>query len=410
MMHLEGRSLVRRRVFRLQPGHVPALLAALAALAACEPALAQLTLSTEADVQHEESSNVFDLSPGQLPPATYGTTQRSDSYNAYGGSVNASYDWSRQNLNLNLDVHEFRYDRFSDLDHDEYKLNGAWNWKAGELFEGVLGIYRTRSMVAFYDLVGTELSVQTTQSENASVRIKVTPDWRVEAGASTSDSDSPRTGEPNLSLRETGTTAALKYTGAAGLAAGISASYTDGQYKGADSSLEPSYHQSTAQFVATYTLTNAEIVDFGAGYTSRVSADGLDNISGTTGTLSLQKDLTGKTSFKLSLSRAVNSYITNTGSEIDSSAGLSFNWQATFRIAVSPSYTYTYSELPRQGLDGADRLDHFRTFQLNIDYKMRDWLEFRPFARWETRTSDLIGAPYSASIFGINAYVRWQNR
>jgi hypothetical protein len=414
MMKLEGRTaLIARRVLRLGPGP---MLALLAALPACEPAFAQLTISTEADVQHQESSNVFDLPPGQSPTG-YGSTSRSDSFNAYGGSINASYDWSRQNLDVNLDAHEFRYDRFTDLDHDEYKLNGTWNWKAGDIFEGSVGIYRTRSMVAFYDLVGpglpaqtagTELSVQTTQSENASLAIKVTPDWRIEAGASNSDSDSPRTGEPNLSLRETGTTGALKYTGEAGLAAGVSASYSDGQYKGTDGSLEPSYHQSSAQFVATYSLTQSEIVNFAAGYTSRNSADGLDDTSGATGSLSYQRDLTGKTSFKLSVSRGINSYITTTGSEIDSSAGLSLNWQATYKIAVSPSYTYTYSDLPRQGLNGADRLDHFRTFQINIDYKMRDWLEFRPFARWETRTSDLVGAPYSADIFGINAYIRWQ--
>ncbi len=391
---------------RLRPWSAPALCAALLAPSI---APAQLALTTAAVIEHQESSNIFDLSPGAAPATANGDTQRSDSFTAYGGSLTSTYGWGRQNLTFIIDGHEYRYEHFTGLDHDEYKVSGDWEWQAGSIFDGTIGVTRNRQMVAFSSFVGTALSVQTNQVEHASMNIRVMPEWRIETGASSSNSDSPRPGMPNLSLREDTGTAALRYTGYAGLSTGISGRYTDGSYSGADTTLEPSYHESAAQVVATYSLNPTSNFDFAAGYTRRQSTVAFDRNSGFTGLVSYQRHLTGKTSFKLQLSRSINSYITNTGSEIDSAATFTLSWQATHKIAVSSSYSYTYSELPRQGLNNADRLDHFRIAQLNFDYRPRNWLELQPYARWETRTSDTPGAPYSASVYGISATVRWQN-
>jgi len=392
---------------------------------------ATTTLSVSGDYQHQSNSNIWDLAPGAPPVFHPNDPKRGDSYNSYGGSLAAGFIWSRQSITFNIDGHEYQYQHFSDLNHQEYKLGGDWNWAIGPVLDGSIGINRSRDMVPFYDYIGTQigapqpnaavLSIQTTQAEHARFNIRVGADWRLETTVSTSKSNSPRPGLPNLTLREDTGQEAIKYTGQAGLTAGVGATYIRGTYSGADQAadpnflpvgaqvIDPHYHQVGAQVTASYSLNPASGLDAAGGYSKRTSANGIDNLSGLTGSLAYRRALTAKTRVKLELSRVLNSYITNAGSEIDTLGTVQIDWEATRKIGVSARYSYTYSELPRQGLAGEDRVDHFRIAQIGVNYKPFRWLEVGPYARWETRTSGLSTFEYSTNIYGINAYLRWAN-
>ncbi len=377
-------------------------------------ALAQLKFTTQANVEYESNSNIFDLAPGLTPPAALGTTQRSDSYVAYGAGATVNYTLSQQVFTFQVQGSQYQYSRFTELNHDDYKLGGDWEWKFGPLFDGSLAVNRDRQMVAFADFVTAQtspqsyqLSLQTDQNEHFIGNFHISPEWTLQGGATDSRSDSPRPGLPNLSLTENSGMAALKYGGVAGLQFGIAGQYSTGSYSGDITNLDPNYHETAEQLVATYTVSPQSTFDFAIGDSKRSSVNGLDNLSGVTGHLSLQRALTGKTSIKLQISRAINSYITDTGSEIDTTGSAQLTYEATRKITVNANYSYTYSDLPNQGLLASDRIDHFQTTEVTIDYQITKWLDFQPYCRFQTRTSDLPGAQYSADIYGIRAHVNW---
>jgi Putative beta-barrel porin 2 len=370
-------------------------------------ALAQLKYTTQANVQYEDNSNVFDLAPGVAPPTAQHTTERGDEFVAYGAGATVNYTLSQQIFSLQIAGSEYQYNRFTELNHDDYKLGADWEWKIGPLFDGSIAVNRDRQMVAFSDFIGTQLLLQTDQNEHLIANFHVSPDWVIQGSGTSSRSDSPRPGLPNLSLMEDSEGAALKYGGVAGLQFGLSATYANGTYAGGDTALDPNYHQTAEQVVATYTISPQSTLDFALGESDRSSINGIDNLSGVTGHLSLNRALTGKTSIKLLISRAINSYITNSGSEIDTTGSLSVNYEATRKISIKASYNYTYSDLPNQGLMGADRIDHFQTSEVTIDYQVTRWFEMQPYARFQTRTSDLPGAQYSANVYGVRAHVNW---
>jgi hypothetical protein len=370
-------------------------------------ALAQLKFTTQANVQYEDNSNVFDLAPGLAPPAAEHTSERGDSYVAYGAGATVNYSLSQQVVTLQVSGSEYQYNRFTELNHNDYKLGADWEWKIGQLFDGSIAVNRDRQMVAFSDFIGTQLQLQTDQNEHLVANFHLSPEWVIQGLGTSSRSDSPRPGLPNLSLMEDSEGAAVKYGGVAGLQFGVSAQYTNGSYAGSVTDLDPNYHQTAEQLVATYSISPQSTLDFALGESNRSSINGLDNLSGVTGHLSLNRSLTAKTSIKLLISRAINSYITNSGSEIDTTGSAQISYEATRKITINANYGYTYSDLPNQGPFGADRIDHFQNTEVTIDYQITRWLDVQPYARFQTRTSDLPGAQYSADIYGVRAHVNW---
>ncbi len=89
--------------------------------------------------------------------------------------------------------------------------------------------------------------------------------------------------------------------------------------------------------------------------------------------------------------RAVNSYLTNAGSELDTSAGATVNWQATYRLLVRADYSYMYSRFPLTPVGSAlvDRLDHYQTGKIDVTYQVLRWLSIRPYVRYESRHTNV---------------------
>lgn len=372
-------------------------------------------LTVQADEQHDTNSNVFDLPPGAVSGLRPGDTTRRDTFNSYGGTLAGGLSGVRNELTFSLDAHDVKYQHYNELDHTQYRLNGTWKLHVGSRIDGSLGIDRERDMVPFYNLVGTDgnavplqRSLQTNQVEHGNINVQLTRLWRLENTVTITNSESPRSGEPTLELQERGGEMTLKYAGFSGLTMGFSGGYSHGSYVGAEKAQDPGYNQTLAQVVAHYSHNPASSIDVSAGYTDRRSPTGTDNLSGLTGLVGYKRQLTPKTGVKLDVTRNISSYITNTGSEIDTSVTGEITWKATGKLALSARYNYTYSQLPHQGPSGSDRLDHDRGAQLQVIYEPFEWLELEPYARWETRTSDFVNAGYSGSVFGIYAHLRYR--
>ena len=139
------------------------------------------------------------------------------------------------------------------------------------------------------------------------------------------------------------------------------------------------------------------------GYSRRTSQTNSNDTSGLTGAISFKDQLTPKTSVTLGISRAINSYYLNSSSEIDSSASAGVSWQATYKLAVSAGYTFSYRNFPGQGNNpiGSDRVDIQEDANLSFNYQPALWLMIKPYATVETRRSTFIGGHYSSNVYGV---------
>ena len=393
-----------------------------ALLASPVSAFAQLALTTAADTQYEYNTNVFDQQHGYPLPGL-ATAGYSDHFIAYAGKLDATYLWSQQQFHATVIGTEYHYDRFTELSHSEYTLDAGWNWKLGRNWDGLLEVSRVRSMVSLYNLIEAQLALQTEQRETGKIGYQFVPDWRAEASSYTRKIDEPLLGAPNLSLSESSGQGAFKYTGTAGVTAGVSAGYLHGTYdgnplvNGVATVLAPEYHQTSADLTATDIVTGQSTFVGAIGYSRRSSASSgigaeINNISGATGELDYRRALTGKTTVELDLSRHINAYITGGGSEFDSIAALTANWQATYKIRVTAGYNYTYRQLPGQGdvPVGSNRTDRLNYVSLAVDYEALPWLSLKPYVNYQDRAaSNVAGGNFNATVVGAQFTLQWQH-
>jgi Putative beta-barrel porin 2 len=369
--------------------------------------------------QFESNSNVFDLNTGVAPPAN-GDPRRGDTYFAYGAQFDLQYLLGRQQFFASAGITELNYQRHTDLNHDDYRLDAGMNWTLTDLLDGKIDVKRVHAMVPFYDLLSTTLSVQTQQREEALVGLRVSSQWRLEADGYTSKLDEPIPQAPNLSLTESSGQLSVKYTGVTRLTSGLYAGYLKGSYAGINPGgidvggitvvTDSDYHQYSGGFAATY-LSPRSTFEGQLGYSRRTSATGTDDTSGLTGNLVLKEQLTYKTTLAFEAGRAIQSYVLTSGSEIDSSLGISAEWQATHKLRVSLGYKYIYRDYPGQGNNpiGSERVDIQNAARLEINYQPREWLSIRPYANFQWRISNYIGGEFNANIFGVAFTVHTRN-
>jgi len=97
----------------------------------------------------------------------------------------------------------------------------------------------------------------------------------------------------------------------------------------------------------------------------------------------------------------------NSSAEVDTSAAVSVNWQATYKLTTSLGYMFTYRQFPGQGNNplGSDRTDAQQHINLGLSYYPLRWLVITPYANVQARVSNYIGAVYSQTVFGVTLTV-----
>jgi hypothetical protein len=375
------------------------------------PALAQLALTTAGTAHYEYNSNVFQLASASELPVGLGGHGLGDSYYSEAGALNAAYTSGVQQFYATIDGDNVDYDRFTNLNHTDYTFNGGWVWKAGSIWDGVLDVDRIRSMVSFYNLIGTQLVLQTEQRETGKVGLQFLPDWRTEVTGVTRTIAQPQANAPNLSLEESSGQMAFKYTGAAGVTSGVTASYLSGRFSDVGGAFAPSYTQTSEGLTVADDISGLSTLHGELGYTSRSSSTGTDRVSGATGDLDYKRTLTGKTTAEVEFSRVISVYLTNSGSEIDDLASLKLNWQATYKTGVALVYTYMYRELPDQGDAplGSERVDRLNIGELTVTYQPVEWLAIVPYFQYQGRnTTHFVDGDFSSNSAGIQFTVQWE--
>lgn len=386
----------------------------LLACAACPlAALAETKLATAAAADYTYNSNVFFAQSGFPVPGLDPTAGLGDSYETYSAALDLSYQSAHQKVHADVTGSDFQYHKFTQLNHQEYRLGVGWIGTFWSVWNGNFDVIRDHMMEPFLEQpVTTTLNVTTAQREQAGLGVQFLPAWRAEASGYLEDTDWPLPGEPNVKLRESEGDATLKYLGTAAVTTGVRVAYLKGTYSGSiDPELNTSYRQWSAGFVANYASGHSTFNGV-VSYSDR-SAPGqdsqLNSLSGMTAALNYFNQLTGKTSLTLNLTRAFNAYPTNQGSVIDNTATATFGWQASYRIHVAATYTYDYSQSPGQGNNpiGTDRLDHLQTASVDLTYQPRPWFVIKPYASYNRRTSNFLGATFNVSEYGLKLTLTW---
>jgi hypothetical protein len=376
-------------------------------------ALAQTHFTPYADAAYEYDTNYFALPTKEPPPLGNDGPTRSDSFEKYKAGIDAAYDWSLQELFLDAEGRRFEYTHFTTLDHDEYLVHGGLKWKLASLLDGVFDYQRERSQVSYLNFNAnqaayTQLYLQTQDIATASINIQITPEWRLENHGKINNLDSPRPGYPDLTVRENSIDEGFKYTGFANLSAGLVADYLDGRFTSGEFLVTPKYHQTSAEFAADYTLSGLSVFHGAVGYTNR-DQEQAGNVSGLTGLISYERDLTGKTSVSVRFSRAINVYVTAAAPEIDTTAEIDAVWHATTKIGVIAGYQYLHSNIGATDIIGViapSRVDRMQTPSLSVKYQALDWLSLRPYVQYQTRQSSFDVYSFTGAMYGVELEAR----
>ncbi len=366
-------------------------------------AFAQANVTPYAAVGMEHNSNVFNLS---IPAGQSGDAYADTVMEGRVG-LDGDYLLDRQTLYARVEARRFEYNQFKTTNHSESLLNAGLKWKLGHLLDGDIDYKYEKRMVPFIDLLGpTPLLLETQNVASGTANLTITPEWRLAVRAKDNNLDSPRPSAPQLTLHETSVGAGLLYGGLANLSAGFDTVYINGTFRNDPGVLSPSYHQLTEGLTANYTIAAHTQFKGLIGYTRRSDAIG-GGTSAVTGSLEYLRNLTGKTTLNLKLSRAVDSYVTTSGNVIDTSAAVGVSWQATPKITAKAGYDWTqYAFSSSAQLANASRTDHFQQAKLDVNYQALRWLSFRAYAHRQTRSSNQGEAQFNATIYGIEFVAR----
>jgi hypothetical protein len=393
------------------PGHYFILSLGLCAVTWSSAVCAEVTFRPHADVRYEHYSNLFALpddnttGPSGRPPGT----SASAAAVTYAAGADSNIAWGLQKLTLGADVRRVTYDHFSDLDNTGYTLNGDLRWQLGSRLDGDLGYRQVRQMSAFADQQGggTQLQIQKTRSANAALNYKIATQWVLQPHYLVSDTDSPQAGFPTLGTHDTTTGLGIQYAGLGKVTFGIQGDYMKGKLKGVLN--EPSYSMRTAQLKTNYEATGLSSFNAALGYSKREQA-GSDPTSAVTGGFGYRRQVTGKTSVFLQYNRSVNTYVAAGSSELDNSVGAGASWNATGKMVVGFDYAWTRSTYEGQpllpGTVSTGRSDRGQDATFSMDYALLRWLNLRPFARYQKRTSTIDTFTYHGTVWGIEVNMR----
>lgn len=406
-----------------------ATIAAAALLAGtAHPAAAAAFFSPFAVLGYQHNSNVF-MRPSSAPPfAAQGITALGDSILDVKAGLGSEFDWGVDRLTLDASATRDRYDRFSFLDHYEYRLDGKLHWRLAPALYGTVTYEQTRYMPSFTYTFTTALLLDTERTASVAVRVLVTPEWRLDLTPGLHQVATPLPGFADFKLYETTGIAGLEYLGFGKLTAGLQFSYDNGRYEGIAAATR--YHQRGFALTANYKLSGFSTFSANAGYTSRNSeANPADSVlapagagiftgfaglvgrtSSATGSLTYERQFTGKTSGTLSFFRRVDSYTAGANPEIGTGGAVGVTWQADPKIRVRLNYAFTRDKI--EGglvvLNAVNRTDRTQTAEFEVRYRALSWFTIRPYVNWSNARSTFKLGNYSATILGVDVTARFR--
>jgi hypothetical protein len=369
-----------------------------------------------ASVNVNHNNNVFARPADQPPFAGTGNTDLGDTITQYRVGAIAEFSYAREKLSLTAEGSRFSFNRFDQLNHYESKFGGNLDWRLGTFLDGDVQYSQNRLMGPLADTLSEQLEVQTEKLGSATVRLRITPQWRFDVKPVWHDMESPLPQYPEFGFKETRVSGTLNYLGINKLTAGLREDYLDGEFHHILAATK--YRQTTTELVANYNITKFSSFDAEAGYTRRSNslvnpADGsgigqpaaplVGTNTAFTGALGVRRQFSAKTSASLRALREIDSYVAGANPAVTTAGEATLQWEPDFRFSIVARY-----RLARQVIQGelvtsafTTRSDTARHAELAVEYHLFHWLTLRPYGLYDKRTSNFHNANYSATTVGF---------
>src|ERR1700733_5497348 len=403
MIESRNANVSERTKQRRQMGWV-AVLACAAAVAVPHLAVAQATANPYAGAHYEYDSNVFRVQNSHANLIAIGDPTLADEDLKAVVGADGTYLWSEQKLTATIEGRRYVYDHFSQLDHNEYLADVALKWKTTSLLDGTVEARQEQLMAPFTLGNSTQLTIDVDRKISGGLNLNFNPDWRLESEVYSHNLKSPLQNFPDFVEREVGTQLALLNRSVAHLTYGITVDHISGRFENAPDVGD--YNQTDAQLTANFAISALTSFKGALGYTKRDQV--ADSLSAVTGMLGYTRQLTAKTNLTVNVTRAVNSYVAAGGSELDTSATLGLNWQATYKILVAISGGYTHSTFIGQFVPGSltvGRADNLPTGSFNVNYQIFRRALLKAYVQRQSRSSNIDIYEFGDTIVGIEARV-----
>lgn len=306
--------------------------------------------------------------------------------------------------------------RFDRLGHDDYNVGSSVDWRPTRVFDMSLGAEQFRSPIRQADAGGTRATQRTTTTINATARLHPTPKWQFSVSPSWSRIDLPLESAPDFRYRETSASASLSYVGAR-----LSPGLTVSQSRSSASNIGGAtrYRQQTIWGTLNYTTPGRTTLGLSIGRTerttdvlesndpSRPAVDGKD--AGVSGALSLQRQLSVKTSVDISANRSYEQYEAGVNLALNTGFNVGVNWNPTRRIGVSLRTENVWSTIdeapqttPVSSTPGGKRKDMLRSYTLNVTYQVARSVSVGTYVSRRVRRSEVWFDQFNGTLFGIS--------
>jgi hypothetical protein len=372
-----------------------------------------MELSAQVGLMYD--SNPFRLSDGADTSAVLGKPERSDAIMRYGVELrHIARVFGRQSVRVHARGDYYDYLRYSALDHFAYVLTGEWQWEVTNNFSGTLGWDRTYRLGDFDDVQRPARDRITSDRLYATGAYRVTPDWRVRAGADRRNAE--RTGDrPDVSTDATTVRVGIDYVTPLANAFGVEARRTEGDVP-VRASIDPTgelrneFTEHEVSLVLTYNLGAQLFVGGRLGRTQRSYSElPVQEFDGTTGRARVGWRPAPKIVLLLEAYKEAPTIIAIDATHVVV-RGMRFgpSWAPTMKLVFSAQLVNERRQFQSTGDAGlATRDDTLRLWRFAAGWEPRRHFTVGAGLEYGERTSNILGLDYDYGAVMANLRYDW---
>lgn len=393
---------------------------ALLCVVATRPVLGAVDLSAGASVGARYDSNIYQLASIEPTPIDAdGRSHRSDLSRFASANAGMSLGGSGPlRGELGATYSRSFSDRSDELDHGDYRFSAGFDWTPGRVFDFSLDAGLTRQPLGMADVGGTKIILQSDRSVDGSMRVRVTPRWQVGLMPGWSESRIPLPDSPGFKFREKSAGVTLDFLGAGRLVPGVLVSKSWGRNFGIGDATR--FEERTIQGTLNYEVSDLSTLSFAAGHSGRSTRlstagpsgpvpEGIEGkTSSLTGSLSISRQISVKTSVTASAFRSIEQYQTGVNPSVNTGFAVGASWAPTRRLSVALDSSFTMSSIRGMPDGGNDdiRDDITRAFSLSVGYLAFSRISVRAHMGRYIRRSEVWIDQYHGTIAGVDLTAR----
>ncbi|HUR40015.1 MAG TPA: hypothetical protein VM240_02505 [Verrucomicrobiae bacterium] len=404
-----------------------------AALLACAGmAHAELNFGPYVAGEYLYESNVYKFS-SQVQEVT-ATPQTEDSSQRYRLGLDVDYTWQRQRFQVVTEGRTHKYEKFRDLDHDEYLAAAEYSGRILDATSVLLAYRGEERAASFEDRRSRELVIENDQSGRGELGVAVTPVWQIITTARGRNLRSPlpaapalpqpppgapaRVASPDFGVHEAGVGAGVLYgidnkehpEDEAPLLLGVMLDYQTVHFSGVSRPPDPppptlpiigvqgeafnefqDYALLALQATGRYAVSGLSVLDGKLGVTllqpERASADSRPALTGEVG---YTRRVSPLTQVSAKIFRRIVTNVANADATTDSGIAVGAKWEPILDLTVVGDYSWASSAF--EGLSGfatenAGRSDDVQNGTLSVGYPKGSLLFFQVYTSYADRRS-----------------------